>query len=75
MARFNTRSSFDHVPGILTLVTMAGLTFASAATLAQPAPAAESVIHHLPTVVVSVKKATVHQLPTVFVTSKRSTLG
>jgi hypothetical protein len=75
MTRFNTRSSLDKVSGALTLVAMAGLTFASAATLAQPAPAAEPVLHQLPTVVVSVKKATVHQLPTVFVTSKRSTLG
>ncbi len=75
MTRFNTRSTFDQVPGILTLVAMAGLTFASAATLAQPAPAAEPVLHQLPTVIVSVKKATVHQLPTVFVTGKRNTLG
>ena len=72
---FNTRPALTKFAEGLTLIAMAGLTFASAATLAQPAPAAEPVIHHLPTVVVSVKKATVHQLPTVFVTSKRSTLG
>ena len=75
MTRFDTRPLLDTLSGALTLAAMAGLTFASAATLAQPAPTAEPVLHQLPTVLISVKKATVHQLPAVFVTSKRSTLG
>ena len=73
MARFDTRPLLDNLSGALTLVAMAGLTFASAATLA--APAAEPVLHQLPTVYVTAAKATVHQLPAVLVTAKRNPLG
>ena len=63
---------------VLTFVTMAGLTFASAAALATyaPAPLHEDlhVVTVLPPVEVVVKRASpvVHQLPTVVITAKRA---
>ena len=57
MSRFNTRPLLDNVSGALTLVAMAGLTFASAATLARPAQASAPVVHQLPTVYVSAKRS------------------
>ena len=75
MTRFDTRPLLDNVSGALTLVAMAGLTFASAATLANPAAATGPVLHQLRTVYVTAAKATVRQLPTVIVTAKRNPLG
>lgn len=70
---FNTRPILNTLTEGLTLVTMVGLTFASAAALAAaPMQMVEPVIHQLPTVVVTAKKAVVHQLPTVFITAQRS---
>lgn len=60
---------------VLTFVTMAGLSFASAAAVATYAPAPlleEAAVTVLPTVVVVSKSAKVHQLPTVLVVAKRA---
>ncbi len=63
---------------VLTFVTMAGLTFASAAALATyaPAPLHEELhaVTVLPPVEVVVPRASqvVHQLPTVVITAKRA---
>ncbi|MBB5205812.1 hypothetical protein HNQ51_003139 [Inhella inkyongensis] len=72
---FNTRPVLTSVSEALTLITMAGLTLASAAVLAAtPAPASvDPVIHQLPTVEIVGQKAVIHQLPLVIVTAKRST--
>jgi len=72
---FITRPALSTFSGGLTLVLMAGLTFASAATLARPAVEAAPVVHQLPAVVMTVKAATIHQLPTVFVSTRRSAQG
>ncbi|MBB5205814.1 hypothetical protein HNQ51_003141 [Inhella inkyongensis] len=73
---FNTRPVLDAVGESLTLITMVGLTFASAATLAMPAPqheaATEAVVHQLPRVEIVAQRTVVHVLPTVIVTAKRS---
>lgn len=63
---------------VLTFVTMAGLTFASAAALATYAPAPQhaeqQAVTVLPPVEVVVQRQAqvVHQLPTVVVTAKRA---
>jgi len=69
-------STTTRIADVLTFVTMAGLTLASAAALATytPAPLIEAeAVTVLPTVVVTGKSAAVavHRLPTVFVTAKR----
>ena len=70
---FNTRPALTKITEGLTLITMAGLTFASAAALASaPMEMVTPVIHQLPTVVVTGHKAVVHQLPTVVITARRS---
>ncbi len=67
---FNTRPALTKFAEGLTLIAMAGLTFASAAALASaPIEMVEPVVHQLPTVEVTVKK---HQLPAVVMTVKRS---
>lgn len=71
MTRFNTNPVVNTLSEVLTLATMVGLTFASAAALAvAPVDAEQAVVHQLPTVEVIVHKPVVHQLPTVFVTAK-----
>ena len=70
--RFNTRPVLNTITEGLTLIAMAGLTFASAATLATPTVDVPQVVHQLPTVEITVKK---HQLPTVIVTAKRSQIA
>ncbi|MFO1251270.1 hypothetical protein [Inhella sp.] len=67
---FNTRPALTKFAEGLTLIAMAGLTFASAAALASaPIEMVEPVVHQLPTVEITVKK---HQLPAVVMTVKRS---
>lgn len=66
---FNTRPGLTQFTEGLTLIAMAGLTFASAATLATPMLHTPQVVHQLPTVEISVKK---HQLPAVIITAKRA---
>lgn len=68
-------STTTRLADVMTFVTMAGLTFASAAALATytPAPLIEAqAVTVLPTVYVTAQRATVHQLPTVFITAKRA---
>lgn len=58
---------------VLTFVTMAGLSFASAAAVATFTPAPffeEAPVAMLPTVTVVAKRAVVHQLPAVVVVAK-----
>ncbi|WP_374438563.1 hypothetical protein [Inhella sp.] len=70
---FNTRPGLTKFAESLTLIAMAGLTFASAAALASaPIEMVEPVVHQLPTVEITVKK---HQLPTVVVVAKRAHLA
>lgn len=71
MTRFDTNPVLNTLSEVLTLATMVGLTFASAAALAvspvdEPAP----VLHQLPAVEVVVHKPVVHQLPEVVVIAK-----
>ena len=66
---FNTSTALTKFTEGLTLIAMAGLTFASAATLATPTVEVPQTVHQLPTVEITVKK---HQLPTVVVTAKRA---
>lgn len=67
---FNTRPMLTQFAEGLTLIAMAGLTFASAATLATPLADPEpAVVHQLPTVEVTAK---IHHLPAVVVTAKHS---
>ena len=70
---FNTRPVLNTLTEGLTLITMLGLTFASAAALATtPVDLAPQVIHQLPTVEIVGQKTVVHQLPTVVITVQRS---
>ena len=67
---FNTRPGLTKCAEGLTLIAMAGLTFASATALATaPIEMVQPVVHQLPTVEITVKK---HQLPAVVMTVKRS---
>lgn len=71
--RFDTRPVLNTLSEGLTLITMVGLTFASAAALATaPVELETPVIHQLPAVEIVGKKAVVHQLPTVVITAQRS---
>lgn len=70
---FNTRPVLNTLTEALTLITMVGLTFASAAALATaPVEVETQVIHQLPTVEIVGQKTEIHQLPTVVITVARS---
>lgn len=66
-------SPLGYFSEVMTLVVMAGLTIASAATFASaPVRSAEPEVVKLPTVYVVGNKAEVVKLPTVVVVGKRS---
>jgi len=75
---FNPSPVLDHLGGALSIVVMAGLTFASAAIGAAsprtPTPLQPAAVAQLPPVIVTVKRApTLAQLPPVIVIAQRAT--